>query len=1113
MAVKVLPVSSATESVKQAVRSTATCSDATVLSLQTMLRAPSKASEKAARKTTKLSKDTSVPPSRPKSSRTAATRTNDTALHDHDVPALAPQEKLVLATEVFNATLKTLTDASKVPVTKRQQFLNENGPLRETKSTRDTSVAELDKGTYSVAECARISLATLRALKNERGKEESLNMQLEQGVCVLVGKLISLGLGEMAYKELRTLKKRIEQHLDMKRTGKNLGDARKISNEETGRERMSDLITFSNIANAQSLHSLLVSYQANAMRLIAFERKASTVQKLCPLLQLSEASSPAQIIIAALKSGALAKDKAALQLQLLSNTVLSLCTGKTLLVDSSFDSKDILKPITVLSLQLLSLEIRCLGWKIAGHVCDESKEMLDPMLRYLGGFSHQSQVLEKTEFATVYKTITRIQTTMEDLQRKPQDQRDTTSAPKVMTILGQLALDAGCLDESLKLFSEAVPSLSTSQSVSLATVRCRIASVNFQALRSLRKPLNKALESMSKATSALGLQLRGSAIDLDELLIEAARLKKLALSWFGDAITADAESDTDRDEIAVQIREYLQAFLRFLRRYIGRAPSENSDGKELEMFNARVNISKNIIIAAVDSAVAVGKLSIKSRRPLWDDMLPVLIDCQRLLATIEGATQRSPDDFLCESVNMSLVKLSNLFWSRYIKEREAGQGNRELLTLLKHSTHLLPSSSSSHRTIAFAALKFEKIAHLYLDARVYEESEKSFRQSVAEYVAAGNILQLIESRPGIQPGSKSKDHQSPAFMLGRVLSALLKVNLRQKRSKSSTIYDDVNLDAEQRGFLLEWQISLLADLHGYCATENDFCSTLSPLVSNLLDIYGADSFPLRRKRLILSVLQILLEHPSALDQKLSENLLSEATSSLHCDPSLERDAHLAAYATHIRNSLRIMVGFHRGLLDADVLDDTLASWDSMIRQCSDWDSLLLRVNDTDYWSLQLKALVDYTEIHGNWKAQLTVLDLILRVTELQQSEDVSDVIMILSRLVLQHCRIGYCQKAGDLLVRGERYLGRYKVSPLASLSYKLAQVEYLLETGKTDIATTVFSTAKALYEKTQESGEMGNLSVSLKISWERLVADAALLQSRLSTAGGSITHALYFAKL
>ncbi|KAJ5577724.1 Peptidase C50 separase [Penicillium hispanicum] len=1117
MAVTVLPESSLTESVRQAVRSTRTCSDATLLSLQTLLRGSTKVPEKPTRKNAKSSKDTTVPPSRSKTPRTTKARTtNDTALHtivDQDTPALAPQEKLVLATEVFNTSLKTLTDASKTPTGKSQVSATDNETTRETKPTRRTNVAVVDAGVSSAAECARLALATLRALKTDQGGYEYPNMQLEQGVCVLAGKLISLGLNEMACKELRSLKKRIQQHLDAKKAGRKVAEPREAPDDDAGRERMSDLITFSNLSNAQSLYSLLVPYHANAMRLLAFERKASTIQKLCPLLQLSDPSSPAQIIIAALKSGGLTNDKAALQLQLLSNTVLSLCSGKPSSTDESSASKDALKPITTLTLQLLSLEIRCLGWKIAGHVCNESKEMADPIIRYLGGFSNRSKGVEKVEFAAIYKTITRIQTTMVDIKKKPQDINDQNSAAKVMTILGQLALDAGCFDESLKLFAEAVAPLSNSQSLSLATVRCKIASVNFQALKTSKSRLREALKSTSGATSALGLQLRGSATDLDELLVEAARLKKLALSWFGDAITKIFDNDNEKNQVAAQIREYLQAFLRFLRRYVGRSPTEDSDEKELELFKTRVNMSKSIVFAAVDSAVAVGKLSIMSQRPPWDDMLPILADCHRLLAAVESATEGSSDDSLAEAMSMGLVKLSNLFWSRYIKEREAGQGNRELLALLKQSAHLLSSCTSSHRATAFAALKFERIAHLHLDGSMYSDSEQAFRQSIAEYIGSGILEQMAKSSSGVQPGLANQDSQSPTFMLNRVLSALLKVKLRGKGSKSSTIYDDANLEPQQRGILLEWQLGLLADLHGYCSSEDDFRSIFSPVVSSLLNIYTLDLFPVRYQRTILSVLRFLLEYPTALDPNLSERLIGGGLASLRCETNVGHDTELTPFATHITNSLRIIIGFHQGKIESSDLDTTLASWSLIVRQCSDWNSLLLCISDTDYWVLQLKALVDYTEIHGLWKAQLHSLQLILHAAELQQSGSLSDAIMILSRLVLQHCRLGHSHKAGELLTRGEQYFTRHKVSSLATISYKLARVEYLLEIGEVDKAAATLSAAKVLYEKTQESDELSNLSVLSKMSWERVVADAAFVQSRLATAQGSMTRALYFAKL
>lgn len=1111
MAVTVLPPSSISESVKQAVRSTSTCSDATVLSLQTLLRGSSKAPEKPVRRNTKTTKELATTTSRAKASRTVKTRNvNETGLSlvDQDGPALSPQEKLVLATEVFNGTLKTLTDASKGPTTKRQAAIPDNVSI---KSGRTNGTAA-DKGVVSAAECARLALATLRALKNEQKSSTELpNMQLEQGACVLAGKLISLGLSEMACKELRSLKRRIQQHLDARQAGKKIVSGKDGADEDAGKERMSDLLTFSNIANAESLYGLLVSYHANAMRLLVAEKKTSTTERLVPFLQLSDQSSPAYIILAAMESGNLSSDKAALQLQLLSNTVLSLCANKSSSTDES--TKDTLKPITTLNLQLLSLEIRCLGWKTSGHVCDENKEMIDPLLRYLGGFSHRSKEIAKAEFAAIYKTITRIQASMTEVKKQRQESKDMNSAAKIMTILGQLALDAGCLDESLKLFNQAIIPLFNSQSLALATVRCKIASIHFQGLKGSKKFLDGALKATADASIALGLQLRGSVNDLDELLVESARLKKLALAWFGETITRSTEGDSAKNEIASQIREYLQAFLRLLRRYVGRTPGEDCDEKETEMFKARIAMSKSIILAGVDSAVAIGRLSIMSQRPPWDDMLPILTDCHRLLTSIEATGGNGSDTTLTESIGAALVKLSNLYWSRYIKEKEAGQGYRELLPLLKQSTQLLSTCSPSHRTTAFAALKFERTAHLYLDGNKFDDSEKAFRSSISEYVNAGTLDEVSKGNAGASPSMLNHDPQSPAFMLSRVLSAFLKMKLRKKGLKSLSVYDDEELAPERRGMVLEWQIGLLCDLYGYCPSEDDFQSILSPVVASTLDIYSAELHPIRHGRVIISALRFLLEHPNAMDADLTARLLEEGTEALKCDKGVGQDMDLAPFATHVTNSLRVIIGFHQGKMNAGELDDTLSSWSSMVRQCSDPKSLSLCITDTDYWLLQLKALVDYTEIHGLWKAQLSALELILRAAELLQSGDISDGIVILARLVLQHCRLGHCQKAGDLLARGEQYLAKNQVSLLATISYKLARVEYLLETGEIEKAAATLTAARVLYQKGQSSEELNNLTVLSKISWERLIADAAFVQSRLSTAQGSMTYALYFAKL
>ncbi|EPS34197.1 hypothetical protein PDE_09161 [Penicillium oxalicum 114-2] len=1113
MAVTVLPNNSMFESVKQAVRSTSTCSDVTVLSLQTLLRGSSKAPEKPVRRATKTTKDSTTTTSRAKTTRTTKTRpATDITLHlvDQDGPALSPQEKLVLATEVFNATLKTLTDASKVTTSRRQTAAPDTVSVKSGR----TNGSVVDKGVASTAECARLALATLRALKTDQQPSTEIpNMQLEQGACVLAGKMITLGLNEMACKELRSLKKRIQQYLDARDAGKQTGSNKDLSEEDTSKERMSDLLTFSNIAHAESVYGLLVPYHANVMRLLVAEKKPSTTARLIPFLQLADPSSPGSIIMAAMQSGNLTSEKAALQLQLLSNTILSLCPSKSVSTDEA-TTRDSLQPISILNLQLLSLEIRTLSWKFSGHVCQEAKELIDPLLRYLGSFSHRSKSVEKSEFGAIFKTITRIQTTMADVKKQRQETRDITASARIMTVLGQLALDAGCFDESLKLFNKAVIPFFNAQSLALATVRCKIAAVYFQGLKGSQKLSEGALKAISEASTALGMQLRGNVSDLDELLVEAARLKKLALAWFGDAMNKSEVSNADKNEIASNMREYLQAFLRLLRRYVGRPPVEECDEKDQEMYDSRIAMSKSIILAGVDSAVAIGRLSIMSQRPPWADMLSILTDSHRLLTSIETTEGTELDTSLMESISAALVKLSNLYWSRFVKEKEAGQSYRELLPLLKQSTQLLSSCSLNHRKTAFAALKFERTAHVYLDASKYDDAEQAFKSSLSEYIEGGILDEVGKMSPGASPSSLEHDPKSSAFAFSRVLSAFLKLKLRKKRTKSSSsVYDNAQLEAGQRGMLLEWQIGLLCDLRSYAPSDDEFQSILSPLVRSALDLYAAHAHHLRYARVLLFALRFSLEHPVALGADLTSKVLEEGAEALKCGHGVGQDSDLAAFEAHIINSLRMVIGFHRGRIVDSELNDTLSSWSAMIRQCSDSKSLSTCITDVDYWILQLKALVDYTEIHSLWKPQLSALELILRAVELQQFGDFSDAICILARLVLQHCRLGHCQKAGDLLTRGEQYVEHKNTSLIAKIAYQLARVEYLLETGETEKAASVLSAARAFYDGSRDSKELINLTGLAKISVERLIADAAFIHSRLSTAQGSMTQALYFAKL
>ncbi|KAE8382690.1 peptidase family C50-domain-containing protein [Aspergillus bertholletiae] len=1129
MAVTTLLSDSSVESVKQAVRSTSTCSNATVISLQTLFRGLSTTSPESDKSTVKRggqrTTKSSATSTRPKSSRGTKVSAQEAAINtvlEMDAARLSFQEKLVLATDVFNTTLKTLSDASKLS-TKRDDARARTpsaspSPSRGAKSPRKSKTSQeagLDTGLVAVAECASTALSSLRSLKGEQGGQQDgfPNMQLEQGACVLAGRYLSLGLNDMASKELRGLKRRLQQHLDNQATVRPKTTSRRKNEtpeEETAKERMSDLLTFANFDHAGPVLSLLVPFQSNALRLIASEKKLATVEKVAPSLRLSELSSPANVIVAATESGALAKDKAALQLQLLSNNILSLAGVHQ--PSNRNITRDRLKSFTSLSLQLLSLETRCMSWKLSGHTCDEGKEMWDPLTRYLSNYSHQSKAIQKAEFASIYKTIVRLQTAVANTQKRTTASlRDNVSVARIATILGQLAQEAGCFDEALKLFTEAIGPLSSAQCLLLATVRCKIASLHLQASKSSKPSLDTVMTVVSDATSSLSMPLKGSLNDLDELLVEAAKLKKLTMSAYGDLVTK--ARDKHGMDIS-RIYEYLPAFLRFLRRYVGRpSPSEDEpkedEPKEDDLFTTRVRSCRSIVLSAVDSALAVGKFSIMSQRPSWENVISALMDCQRLLMAIDIADEEAEPSVL-EQIGAAYVRLSNLFWSRYLKEKERGKGYRDLVPLVKHSANLLSSCSPEQRTTGFAALKYERLAYLYMEGNRGAEAEQAFSQAIQEHIDTG-VLDPLTSSPNF-PHRTSQDPKSSGFMLGRVLTAYLKLQLRLRgKSKSNGFFDDESQSLLVRGYIMEWQMGILAELHSHASSDEAFRSQFTCLVSKLLGLYDQESYPIRRLRVVLGGLRSSLERPHCLELPVFQDLLGEGLEGIELEDYAE-DAALTSLATHLQTSVRLSRGLLKGDLRPETLSCMISSWSSLMRNCNDGEALIQYVGDVEHFLLQLKAVVDYTEIHGLWKLQLSTLELVLRVTELQEGGDFSEAIIVIARLVQQYCRLGYCKKAGDLLTRAEQYVDP-NVSCLATLSHKLARVAYLLETGETERAAANLSAARALYEKNQKKQDLNSCSVLAKLAWERLVADAAFLSSQLSFAQGFIKDALFFAKL
>lgn len=1142
MAVKQSSPGTLAESVKQAVKSSSTCLPYTVTSLQHLLQSDqTNVPPKDEQPTKRTATSTRSKPAKAVKPRIAAkVAVFQAPAGESEGCQLSQQEKLVLATEIFNNASKTLSEELKAPAARRQQQ-SESGNKSEacgqrtpsskrplqlcspnrivgsptkakgTKASILGSVAS-DGGVLAVAECARLALSCLRTL---RGNDPT-NVQLEQGSSILVGRLLALGLDELAYKELRVLKRRIQTCLDggedgRKKCNRTDAKAKDSQRRETSKEGLASLLHFDDVRPNKLVSGLLVSFQAHALKVIAAERKFSTIQKVAATLLSPNPDNPATVIVEALAAGALTKERAAQQLQVLAQTIVSLCPSS-----KPSGSKDNAKYTLFLNLQILSLEIRCMWHRISNHNGDETKEIWEPLARYLGAYSHRFQTIDKEDFKSIKQSFLRLKLAASRHGYKLTKSSDSNTASTVSKILGQMAQDAGDDDEALQFYNDSLASISADHQVSLGICYCKISAIH---LRKLPGSQNKEPADVTKhlleATKFLGAPLKGNLADVEELLVEAAKLKKSAMSFLdtlGDLSSKDSTMESGFGELGLSIIDYVTCFVRLLRRYLGQPPNEEEDSKGYHQFQQRLHKFNNIALAAVDSGIAIGKISVVAKQPSWDHSLPLLSDCATILTCLQARSDPETNSSTPDNRGIGFIKLSNLYWSRYLKQRELAKSTRELIALLQQSTTLLESCSTSERRTGFVAVKLERLALAYSEAGKDKKSDAAYLQSIQTHVDSGALC-YVASEASTKPLEYIwKDTKGEAFMLGRVVNAYTKARYRRRCGPKDIFFDDEKFTNEERGALLEWQMASLMDISNSDPGDGILYSTMSLIVSTLLDIYGPKTHPIRRRRVFLHATRFLLNNPNSLTSDLIETITKENLEPVSDTGDYSLDSGLAGFAKSVTTSLSLSLGFYIGQFEANDLENIISSWVSMVQDCKDWRSLGLRVEDPQNWILQIKTTADYLDMRGFWRLRLSALAVLQRILELQEERDYSTLVSCLSQRALQYNRLGYSAKAGCLLAHAQHYVEKHDVSCQVSIGLQLVYAEYLIGVGNLAKSTDALSTAQDLYNSYLGNHDISRESSPKRISWERLISNAAYIQSLIASAKGSTDEAILLAK-
>ncbi|KAF2709617.1 hypothetical protein K504DRAFT_467582 [Pleomassaria siparia CBS 279.74] len=1145
------------ENIKADLRTISTCTAATASELQQLLVEKAEEQPQKENLRVKASQTLSVQ-SGGRRKAVAMTVTTTVDAVKQATNCLPPRDKYILATEVVNITLKSLADALKsqpppsIPPTcsksksptndkvrppAKQRAANPKGssdthrPLQERSVShamnsprkplmlrRSTSYSSFlttgpDPGLLATAECARIAFSYLRTLEAVKtAGKDSPELQLENGILAYIGKLVAHGLDNPAIKELRILKRRLYLFIGAKGEGGSQENRRangKIEPKKapipTEKETLASLLDFGDVNRKSPALPLITNHQIYTLRIIARTRRPRIVEAAWEYLKLSNPSSPVNLIWHT-ASPPSSQVKVARQLESLAQTVLSLCPSISSSDDVATGEESLQpSPDTVFFLQHLAFQIRRKWWILAKHQGDEERELIEPFLKCLVAFSRRSKLSAVKKYKMAESLYLDLCGPVDESTNKKQ----SMSVAQVGKSLSSLAQAAGLTDDALRWLgaSGSTETLKTSAAKTAARL-VRIATLSLDvAIKD--KPRYDLENTITTALDALSGSVGGFASDLDSLFLEVNALRRVASRVLTTNASA-TRSDTATISIVPQALRIISASVRFFTRYIGTQLSASADPKALVQYDDRLFKVSKFTKSILDSVMACCKQPIQSDTQ-WADLDTLLQDSVCILQHLEKTDTRSEPE-LPEGLTESFVKVSNAYWAVYLQLRQGSGCPKLIVKTMERSIKLLEGRSYPERQSGLLGMKLEKLGEALDYLGRGEASRDAFLRCLGEIVDGTGLEETTELAATL-PIPEVFEASRHASTLGRVLKSYHRSFMKDGVHSPSDMafFDQDDLPGAARGAMLEWQMTLyLRSLVRIRSWNTALTSSVQQIAKRLLDVYPPATFPVRRKRACVALIQLSQEHPEILPP-----VLFHSTIQLEIEiQSQTQDVGLARYDGHLASLLKLKLSMQGTAPSVSVFQECLSVWQSLVDSSSSWKDLTSRVHDPEDWIQEMQAIADYLAAKGEEYVCLPTLHLLVKVLELQRHSDPSRLILARCSLAHQLLQLGYTGKAGLAYAKAETLVSHETTSTDAKLRWHIGYAEYLLRIGNPTKCQTTLYAAEAIAKADVEFMGLAKSSTTLtgRVRFNRILADACYVSSLLAIRNGNRTDAAKYAK-
>ncbi|KAI2630901.1 peptidase family C50-domain-containing protein [Hypoxylon sp. NC1633] len=1096
------------DAVRDAVASVSTCTSTISLTLKELLQ--SAEINETLKPTSKARPvNTAQPSNRPRSA-SAAQRNRD------NEPSLTPKEKAVLATQVITAALKALGDAAKeapaptqdtretpkngtAKLSSRTSFGRSNSaplkPLQDRSLNRVTSSPLTPKakpiaastGCISMIECTRTAFSALRAL--QASKSANLpDLQLESAWSSFINKLIALDLFESATRELRTLKQRLERIA--------YGGAVKDTKTRKGPEpnvtsrTLSDLLDFTKIKVSSPLLGLVISTQLQTLRIIHGLKKSAHLESALPFLRESCPTSPLNLLLTCLKDENPDQTKCARQLETLSQNLLSLTPSISPKDDDlAVEPRLYPSPKVSLEVQALGFVTRLQSWSVSGYRGDVDKDVLGPLSRCMGTFARRTS---SNQYPAVFSAFSQVWERVEKLGLRP---TESSRSPLAATyqVLAVTSRESGNTTEGLKWLTKLRSLIDPSQD---SAARCCAVTAQLLAL-SLKESSGVDENLLKEVLEGMKGSLGGTVAEINDLLLSVCLLRRSVMNL----LTAKQGGPVC---ISKGHRELLETFIfqlpRFTLKWLGNPPSSDKGAKDKIHFEQRRGLLSEYVSHILDSALMLAKMLMDDERLGWDVLDTTL---QVVLAIVENmgdfarpGTKINPSPFYH-------VKVSHLYYQQHLVLRKSASKATEIayLKALRKSIETVKTRSEEEQDRALLLDKWEVFVDLCKSAGRRDDAIDALR-SMRDHLVRRGIVSGITTNLASQPWSKAWQQNHDVELLSR------------------TVRNIAMLDQK----INDWTW-LLTGLDKATALEHDFYAIIAgnqqhhrglnlstPIVQKLLEYFSAERYPVRRLRIIVTLLLLSIENGVDEIRPQADAVLTTIT-----DETLAEDSGLASYVPHLRGLATCMICLADMDINTREVKGALANWKSMVSKCQSADQLSAYVDNLGLLLVFLQSLIDYASLKGLETLQTNILELSVSILKLIADGSSEGLVTQSIALCMQYLSLGQSSKAEKLIKDNYELISQPDMAKELVVQYYLSAAEYHLSLGSLDQAEQFLSDAQNV--ESSLSSEPGSKRMSSEPGSKRKNASRRITKayayaicSNLSLERGDCYHALQFAK-